>query len=49
MSVISSGRVDNSEIETVLVTYNQVTSLVIIFNNMILAYIGSMGVAADRT
>ena len=30
-------------------TYNQTTFFVIIFNNMILAYIGSMGVAADRT
>lgn len=35
MSVISSGRVDSSEIKTDLVSYNQTASFVIIFNNTI--------------
>jgi hypothetical protein len=46
---LSTESVASSEIETVLVTYNWNTSFVIILNNMMLAYVGSMGVAADRT
>jgi len=49
VNVASSGMVSSSEIETALVTYKQTTSSVVIFNNVILAYVGSLGVAADRT